>query len=271
MHSGIYEIRNTICDKSYIGQSVDLERRMNAHKYDLRSGRHSNIHLQRAWDKYGEGAFEFNILAECSISNLDQLEILYIAQKDTYLNGYNRTLGGEGIRDGVKLRSYSMSDEAKMHMRERHCDVSGDRHPQRKAIVLLNTGEEFSCIKYAAESYGVQRCDISHNAQGKLRSAGQKNGERLVWAYKTDYDSMSKDEIDSRLYMAHNWQKGKNCYRARRVNCITTGEVFDTIKDAASMYGVSFSVISAACRGKQKHAGKDKITGNPLTWCFADE
>lgn len=269
VHCGIYEIRNKINNRSYIGQSQNIERRMDAHRYALRAGRHSNTHLQRAWDKYGENTFEFRILIECSVHNLDQMEIWYIMQKNTYKDGYNRTLGGEGVRDGIRMHSFSMSVEARKHMREGHADFSGDNHPQRKEIVLLNTGEVFTCIKYAAEKYGVQHCDISHNAKGKLRSAGQLNGERLVWAYKPDYDNMTKDDIAELLHMAENWRRGRNCYKARRVICVTTGELFDTEKDAAETYGISCSVISAACNGRQRSAGKDKVTGKPLEWRFA--
>ena len=60
--SGIYQIRCVANDKIYIGSSVDLLNRWRDHCRTLRSGDHSNKHLQAAWDKYGENWFDFTII-----------------------------------------------------------------------------------------------------------------------------------------------------------------------------------------------------------------
>lgn len=59
---GVYQIRNTLNDKVYIGCSVDLRRRFHKHLRDLRQGTHHSQKLQRAWTKYGEGSFIFEVL-----------------------------------------------------------------------------------------------------------------------------------------------------------------------------------------------------------------
>lgn len=59
---GIYEIRNMNTGTRYIGSSARLGRRLNDHKYMLRRGKHHCVRLQRAWDRDGEAAFQFNIL-----------------------------------------------------------------------------------------------------------------------------------------------------------------------------------------------------------------
>lgn len=59
--SGIYEIKNTISRNSYIGSSAKLSKRRDIHVRDL-NNRHHSGHLQAAWCKYGELAFEFIIL-----------------------------------------------------------------------------------------------------------------------------------------------------------------------------------------------------------------
>lgn len=74
--SGIYAIINTKNGKTYIGSTIDFEGRWKGHKYDLRKGVHCNPHLQNAWNKYGEDAFEFGIL-EC----LDDIEELIKAEQ----------------------------------------------------------------------------------------------------------------------------------------------------------------------------------------------
>jgi len=74
MKSGIYKIVNNINGKQYVGSAMDLVKRKRAHWNSLRLGYHHNVHLQRAWDKYGEGAFEFRVVGKCPIERLIELE-----------------------------------------------------------------------------------------------------------------------------------------------------------------------------------------------------
>jgi group I intron endonuclease len=60
--SGIYQIRCMPTGKIYIGSAVDLRERWEHHRQSLRRGDHRNLHLQNAWDKYGEASFEFSVL-----------------------------------------------------------------------------------------------------------------------------------------------------------------------------------------------------------------
>lgn len=94
---GIYAIRNTINGKMYIGYSVNIKDRWRYHLSFLRSGKHDNSYLQRAWTKYGEDNFEFSILEICSKSRLIQKEKSYIKKYETFApNGYNLSRGGLG-------------------------------------------------------------------------------------------------------------------------------------------------------------------------------
>ena len=52
--TGIYQIRNIINNKIYIGQSLNIKTRFLQHKQALRKNRHPNQHLQNAWNKYGK-------------------------------------------------------------------------------------------------------------------------------------------------------------------------------------------------------------------------
>jgi len=94
--SGIYEIKNNINGKSYVGSAKDIKRRWRRHKYGLRHNEHENIILQRAWNKYGEENFSFNILEECSIEMLLALEQKYLNLKPEYNIGMNAS-GGDNL------------------------------------------------------------------------------------------------------------------------------------------------------------------------------
>lgn len=70
MNCGIYEIRNTVNGRRYVGSSKGLTKRFEDHKGMLRRGKHHNLPLQRAWAKYGAESFVFNILAFLELSDV---------------------------------------------------------------------------------------------------------------------------------------------------------------------------------------------------------
>ncbi len=72
--SGVYQIRNIINNKRYIGSAFDIKGRWRIHKRHLRKGMHCNDYLQRAWNKYGEDSFLFEILERVSNGILSKRE-----------------------------------------------------------------------------------------------------------------------------------------------------------------------------------------------------
>ena len=77
---GIYQIRNIINNKRYIGSSVNVKTRFRDHRYLLSTHKHKNPILQNSWDKHGRDKFEFTVLAECdcSPSVLRFIETMYL-------------------------------------------------------------------------------------------------------------------------------------------------------------------------------------------------
>src|SRR3990167_6289620 len=71
MQPVIYAIRNRITGVMYIGSAVNYVRRCFRHKAELRHNKHHNIILQRAWNKYSEGAFQFEIVEH--VANIEML------------------------------------------------------------------------------------------------------------------------------------------------------------------------------------------------------
>lgn len=67
---GVYRVTNKATGRVYIGSSATVARRIYLHKRDLRLGKHHSPLMQRAWDKYGEDAFVFDLVLVCGVSNL---------------------------------------------------------------------------------------------------------------------------------------------------------------------------------------------------------
>jgi len=60
--AGIFQIRNTVNGKIYLGSSLNLEGPLNSHKFMLTIGRHRNAALQEDWNAFGGEKFAFEIL-----------------------------------------------------------------------------------------------------------------------------------------------------------------------------------------------------------------
>ena len=76
---GIYRIVNLVNGKAYIGQTKEkFQRRYWLHRWELRKGKHDNKHLQRAWDKYGEENFVFEIVEVLPLEEIDDREKYWI-------------------------------------------------------------------------------------------------------------------------------------------------------------------------------------------------
>jgi group I intron endonuclease len=94
----IYKIVNNIDGKLYIGKTNNPTRRKRRHFSELRTGKHSNSYLQRAWDKYGEKSFEFILIeSDESLDEILRKEIFWITFYGSIdpAKGYNLTSGGE--------------------------------------------------------------------------------------------------------------------------------------------------------------------------------
>ena len=55
--NGVYQIRNTVNDKVYVGETCSLSARWLKHRSSLRAGTHHCESLQTAWDEFGESTF----------------------------------------------------------------------------------------------------------------------------------------------------------------------------------------------------------------------
>lgn len=93
-NSGIYKITNDRTGETYIGQSKNIEQRINAHKNELRQGTHHNRGMQS--DYLRGDTFTYSILEKTSSDRqtLHQKEEKYISQYNTFNEGYNQTPGG---------------------------------------------------------------------------------------------------------------------------------------------------------------------------------
>lgn len=97
----VYQIRNILNGKVYIGSSKNFEQRVRQHLQKLRRGQHHSPALQCAWNKYGEAVFEFEVLETCLEAVLCLLEQEWMDRSDAYRKGYNGRPKAESNRGQV--------------------------------------------------------------------------------------------------------------------------------------------------------------------------
>ena len=95
----IYQIRNIINDKKYIGmtkRSIEIRKSDHIKMCNDSNSRMYNFKLYKAMRKYGINNFEFSVIEECDNKKLEEREKYYIEFYNTTINGYNEALGGIG-------------------------------------------------------------------------------------------------------------------------------------------------------------------------------
>lgn len=101
MPAGLYQIINKINKLVYIGQSTQIPKRWSQHKNKLRSGKHKNGLLQEEYNKYGEGAFEFEIIKEYPPDTLGN----FLEKEETKLILENHNKGIPMYNLSIKISS----------------------------------------------------------------------------------------------------------------------------------------------------------------------
>lgn len=177
--SGVYKIVNMVNKKYYVGSSNDIlgtGGRWNEHTNDLTANRHANIHLQRAWNKYGKDNFSFLILEEMNREQLLEREQVYldVADKERaqcYNMKFRAGPGGgfsEETREklsiskrGSRNPNYgkSPSEKTKLKMSAAH---AGSRNVKYDKTIYtfenLSSGEVFSGTRFDfVQKYAISR------------------------------------------------------------------------------------------------------------------
>lgn len=94
--SGIYYIKNNINDKLYIGKAKCIYSRLKDHTTRLNTkNKDENIHLIRAWYKYGKHNFSCGVIEFCSLEDCAEAELAWIDYFDVIDTGYNLRLDSD--------------------------------------------------------------------------------------------------------------------------------------------------------------------------------
>ena len=166
----IYKIENDINGKLYIGQtSFPLEVRLQRHITDSRKGL-INRPLYAAMRKYGFEHFHISLIEEAD--NPNEREQFWINFYNTYKNGYNATIGGQGKAKIDKQEIYDIwVQNNKCSMLELSKITGHDN--QWLGVIIKSMGGEVENGKYWARK-----------KQGKTVLQLDKNTEEIIAEYE---------------------------------------------------------------------------------------
>lgn len=194
----IYNIKNTVNGKLYIGSSSQYTFRRRGHLSLLRRNKHHSIHLQNAWNKYGADSFEFSVI-ECILTT----DRTYLIEREQYwmdtLQSYNQVFG------------YNISNIA--------------QSSNRTAIPILQYSldgkfiKEWRSIQAAAIFYNTKDSSIGNLCKDNSR---YKHIAGYQWRYKTKNYPL-QIESNLKLYYYIDSSNNINVFNSLQEASISTG------------------------------------------------
>ena len=174
--SGIYRITCTINGKFYIGSALDLRVRQRQHLSDLRRNKHHSITLQRAWNKYTEEAFIFEVLELTLPPFLLEREQYWLDKLKPFnpKNGYNIAHNAHsrlGLKASAETRK-KIGQASKGHTTS---------HETREKMRQAQLGRKFSAESLKKRSQTRTGMKHTPETREKLRqiNLGKGKGKKL--------------------------------------------------------------------------------------------
>ena len=182
---GIYKIVNKVTGQCYVGQSQRVKKRLKEHFRLLRWNKHTNPHLQNAYNKYGPLAFYGAIEVECpNLDELDQLENEFLRgtawfEEPTVYN----------IADFAKapMRGKAHSEEVRERIRlGRRATTFDYQSPEYRAVLsAAHMARNYSDPKFMAKiKFIVDNPDLTYAERARRLSADTSSVRRLALKYQ---------------------------------------------------------------------------------------
>lgn len=238
MDCGIYTIVNNKSGKLYVGYSRRIKKRLEKHRSELRNKKHSNKHLQNAWDLDGESNFEFDILLECEERFLASEEHYWV----TVLNARNRDFGYNKRITNPNSTSYRHDEirieKLKIIANRKLPNKKGPKVGSKRTLGIVpilqydkrgNFIREWKSATEAAEYLGYTH---TSGIRCSCKNPGSSNLE-FFWLYKTGDDISKSLEI-------------KEGYRGRKIVGFFKNDIikeYNNAREASEDSGVCINRI----------------------------
>jgi hypothetical protein len=209
------------------------------HRSDLRRNLHPNGYLQRSWNKYGESVFEFSVLEEVAIQQLEQKEQEWLDKTKSFLRnkGFNlRSISRSNIGIASKARQWEVTD------------------PQNHTQIITNL-KQF-CIKNGLDNRNM--CAVaykkakSHKGWKCKKLSKNQDGAGREWT--------EQDKANRKGFKTNSASSDKAADWRRKIWEITTPDnqvIFtERLPDFCRQYGLNPECLYLVAKGKHtQHRG----------------
>ena len=240
-------------EKYYVGQTVKTmeERAGKDGKNYHWTNPNCNTKFANSIRKWGWNSFEYKILEEVYEEDLDELEKFYIEYFDSFKNGYNTALGGEGAR------GYNFSEESKKKL-----SISSKKRWKNPKEIKRQSEAIKKHFQNPEERRKLgEKMSIISKKRFQNPEERKKLGEKMSIISKKRFQNKSEREKCSK--------PGESNPYAKKVYCDTLNIVFSYIglaeKYCINILNSKASGIGLTCNGKIKSSGK-LTDGTKLTW-----
>ena len=184
--------------KKYIGQTVKEKHRKRQHINHCKTGVDNKFY--RAVRKYGWDNFVYGIIDDYNDEILNEQEIFYIDKYDTYRNGYNSTIGGEGCRgfvpskDTKRKQSISAKNRSNPPHNKKYFTEEEKKEAKRK-----RDREYQQRVKEKRKGYMKE---WRENNQDKIKKWKNENEEYLkdIWKKNREENKQKRNEYSKWYY-----------------------------------------------------------------------
>jgi len=189
----------------------------------------------------------------------------------------SESLSGRKLSESHKqhMREANIGKNIPLEVREKMSNSKkgkrlGSENHLSKGVICVNTGIHYGSVGEAQRETGVNIASISKCCLKEMKSAGKSSsGEKLVWIYEDD-PRLNAESVESLKNSLLSNSKSNQHPASKKVMNVTTGEIFNSISDAARSINVDIQNISLCCHGKRNSSGKSE-DGIPFVWKFYDE
>ena len=246
--SGIYQIRNIVNGKIYVGQTTDLATRRYGHFRLLEENQSHNPHLQNAYNKYGKDSFVFEVLIFCDVDMLDRFEQEtcnrlhpeYNIRKEVTSNRGHKVSEETKRKISAKHKGIPKSDEVKEKisrtlMGHKNSDLSIELSRQRLLGNKWNIGR-----KQSQEEKDRRAQSIRNAWKGRKRITPVEIGRKISAALKASAKALRGEKNHKSVLTT------KDVVEIRHL----CNEGIITKAEAARRFGVSQTSIGHILKGR---------------------
>lgn len=260
----IYKIINLVNDKFYVGSTIHKKVRFRQHRKLLRGNRHHCKHLQAAWNKYGEGKFDFIVIEEVpETRNLQEIEETYLIKHVGQTYCYNT--GHSADAPWRNAPAHKTPNFGRPVSEEQRAQISATlkefyaqdyaNHPRVGKQHTEETKSKISASKKANPVAYWEGKERSKETRAKISEA--QRGKPKAPRTEAHREALSQSLLGNQNFLGKKHTEEAKQKMRKKVLEQTSGQIFDSLTAVLEHYQMTMPTLRRALlSGKPISKGK---------------